>query len=234
MVDLFVDRVLVKNNKDQDELDTEREIVTRLQNRLLMLFFASAESETCQRFAPTLHDFFKQLTDEFYVERSAQLVLLYISLDQSEEELENFLKELPKKSLFLAYEDPYRRELETMFDVREVPTVVVLRPDCSVLIPNAVEEITRMGPDCYRNWHEAAELIDRNFLNKEDFEDKSMRSFSDPVRRLKYKVEEEEKKKKEKKKKKKKQRRGWGAGGDEGEEAGVGRADDKDGGGSMW
>ncbi|XP_005805145.1 nucleoredoxin-like protein 1 [Xiphophorus maculatus] len=231
MVDLFADRVLVKNNKDQDELDTEREIVTRLQNRILMLFFASAESDTCQRFAPTLHDFFKQLTDEFYVERSAQLVLLYVSLDQSEEQLENFLKELPKKSLFLAYEDPYRRELETMFDVREVPTVVVLRPDCSILIPNAVEEITRLGPDCYRNWHEAAELIDRNFLTKEDFEDKSMRSFTDPVRRLKYKVEDEKKKKKEEEKKKKKQRRGWGVGGDEGEEAG---ADDRDGGGSMW
>ena len=78
MVDLFVDRILVKNNKDQDELDTEREIVMRLQNRILMLFFASAKCDTCQEFAPTLHEFFKQLTDEFYVERSAQLVLLYI------------------------------------------------------------------------------------------------------------------------------------------------------------
>ncbi|XP_047221038.1 nucleoredoxin-like protein 1 [Girardinichthys multiradiatus] len=225
MVDLFVDRVLVKNNKDQDELDTEHELVMRLQNRILMLFFASAESETCQQFAPTLHNFFKQLTDEFYVERAAQLVLLYISLDQSEEQLENVLKELPKKSLFLAYEDPYRRELETMFNVKEVPTVVVLRPDCSILIPNAVEEIIQMGPDCYCNWLEAAELIDRNFLMKEDFENNSMRSFSDPVRRLKYKVEDEKKKKK-----KKKQRRGWGGGGDEGEEveAGGGR-DDKDG-----
>lgn len=230
MVDLFVDRVLVKNNKEQDELDTEREIVMRLQNRILMLFFASAESETCQQFAPTLHDFFKQLTDEFYVERAAQLVLLYISLDQSEEHLDNFLKELPKKSLFLAYDDPYRRELEAMFNVKEVPTVVVLRPDCSILIPNAVEEIIQMGPDCYRNWHEAAELIDRNFLTKEDFEDRSMRSFSDPVRRLKYKVEDEEKKKK---KEKKKQRRRWGGGGDEGEEVGGGGAE-KDGGGSMW
>lgn len=125
-----------------------------------------------------------------------------------------------------------RRELETMFNVREVPTVVVLRPDCSILIPNAVEEITRLGPDCYRNWHEAAELINRNFLTKEDFEDKSMRSFTDPVRRLKYKVEDEKKKKKkEEEKKKKKQRRGRGVGGDEGEEAG---ADDRDGGGSMW
>uniref|UniRef100_A0A3Q3B8I1 Nucleoredoxin like 1 n=1 Tax=Kryptolebias marmoratus TaxID=37003 RepID=A0A3Q3B8I1_KRYMA len=219
MVDLFTDRVLVKNNKDQDELDTEREIVLRLQNRILMLFFASAESESCQQFAPTLHDFFKQLTDEFYVERSAQLVLLYISLDQSEEQLENFLKELPKKSLFLNYEDPYRRELETIFNVKAVPTVVVLRPDCSVLVPNAVEEINRLGPDCYRNWHEAAELIDRNFIMKEDFEEKSMRSFSDPIRRLKYKVEDE------KKKKKKKKGRGWGGGGG-GDEGGRGKQED--------
>ncbi|XP_023805440.1 nucleoredoxin-like protein 1 [Oryzias latipes] len=199
MVDLFYDHVLVKNNKDQEELDTEREVVLRLQNRILLLFFASAESDTCQQFAPTLHDFFKKLTDEFYVERSAQLALLYISLDQSEEQLENFLKELPKKSLFLAYEDPYRRELEAMFNVEELPTVVVLRPDCSILVPNAVEEIIRLGPDCYRNWHEAAELLDRNFLITEDFQEKSMRSFTDPVRRLKYKVEDEKKKKKKKK-----------------------------------
>uniref|UniRef100_A0A3Q3ILX7 Thioredoxin-like fold domain-containing protein n=1 Tax=Monopterus albus TaxID=43700 RepID=A0A3Q3ILX7_MONAL len=190
MVDLFVDQVLVKNNKDQDELDTEREIVLRLQNRILMLFFASAICESCRRFAPTLCDFFKQLTDEFYVDRAAQLVLLYISLDQSEEQQESFLKELPKKCLFLAFEDPYRRELEAIFNVEELPTVVVLRPDCSVVIPNAVEEILRLGPSCYYNWREAAELIDRNFMIHEDFEEKSMCSFTDPVRRLKYKRSE--------------------------------------------
>ncbi|XP_029951108.1 nucleoredoxin-like protein 1 [Salarias fasciatus] len=229
MVDLFIDRVLVKNNKDQDELDTEREILMRLQNRILMLFFASAACETCQQFAPTLSDFFKRLTDEFYVDRSAQLVLLYISMDQSEEQQEDFLKELPKKSLFLAYEDPYRRELEAMFNVEELPTVVVLRPDSSVLVPNAVEEIVRLGPGCYRNWQEAAELIDRNFMITEDFEEKSMRSFSDPVRRMKYKVEDEKKKNK----KKNKRGRGWGGGGDEGGEAGDAR-DDRDGGGSPW
>ncbi|XP_041789967.1 nucleoredoxin-like protein 1 [Chelmon rostratus] len=208
MVDLFVGRVLVKNNKDQDELDTEREIILRLQNRILMLFFASAACESCQQFAPTLADFFRRLTDESYVDRSAQLVLLYISLDQSEEQQESFLKELPKKCLFLAYEDPYRRELEAMFHVEELPTVVVLRPDCSILIPNAVEEILGLGPVCYRNWQEAAELIDRNFMISEDFEQKSMRSWSDPVRRLKYKVEDE------RKEKKKKKRRGWGGGGE--------------------
>lgn len=78
MVDLFIDRVLLKNNTDQDELDTEREIVARLQNRILLLFFGCVTSESCQLFAPKLASFFKQLTDEAYVDRSAQLVLLYI------------------------------------------------------------------------------------------------------------------------------------------------------------
>lgn len=109
MVDLFLGKVLVKNNKDKDELDTEREIILRLQNRILVLFFASGECERCQDFAPTLKDFFKKLTDEFYVERSAQLVLLYVSLDSSEEQQEKFLKELPKRCLFLPYGDPYRQ-----------------------------------------------------------------------------------------------------------------------------
>ncbi|XP_041642036.1 nucleoredoxin-like protein 1 [Cheilinus undulatus] len=214
MVDLFVDHILLKNNRGQEELDTEREIVTRLQNRILMLFFASAACESCQQFAPTLSDFFKRLTDEFYVDRSAQLVLLYISLDQSEEQQERFLKQLPKRCLFLAYEDPYRRELEAMFNVEELPTVVVLRPDCSILVPNAVEEILCLGPDCYRNWQEAAELIDRNFMLNEDLGQKSMCSLSHPLRKLKYKVEDEEKKKRKK-------RRGWGGGEEEVDKDGV-------------
>ncbi|KAK9539867.1 hypothetical protein VZT92_002354 [Zoarces viviparus] len=164
MVDLFVEHVL-----DQDELETEPEIVVRLQNRILVLFFASAACESCQQFAPTLTDFFKRLTDEVYVDRAAQLVLLNViflfpssvSLDQSQEQQESFLKELPKKCLFLAYEDPYRRQLEAM---------------------------------------EAAEIIDRSSMISEDFEGRSMRSLSDPVRRLKYMVEDEKKKKTKKKK----------------------------------
>uniref|UniRef100_A0A8C9V7H1 Nucleoredoxin like 1 n=1 Tax=Scleropages formosus TaxID=113540 RepID=A0A8C9V7H1_SCLFO len=188
MVDLFLGKVLVKNNKDKDELDTEREILLRLQNRILMLFFGSGDCERCQEFAPTLKDFYKRLTDEFYVERSAQLVLLYISLDPSEEKQEKFLKDMPKGCLFLLHEDAYRMELKAMFEVEEIPTVVVLRPDASMLSPNAVAEICTLGPDCFRNWQEGAELIDRNFMMAEEFDDTKMRSMTDPLRRLKYKA----------------------------------------------
>lgn len=75
------------------------------------------------------------------------------------------------------------------FEVHEIPTVVVLRPDCSVLLPNAVSEICELGPDCFRHWQEAAEVIDRNFEMHVEFDDKKMRSITDPIRKLKYKVE---------------------------------------------
>lgn len=144
MVDLFLNRVLIENNWDQDELNTEHEITGILENRIVMLFFASAECEKCLEFVPVLNDFFKRLKDPAYIEYPKLLALIYIrfphlfliyisvlyicsyinisiwsvlrfqdfslsSLDQSEEKQENFLKELHKKVLFLAFEDPYRK-----------------------------------------------------------------------------------------------------------------------------
>ncbi|XP_043970424.1 nucleoredoxin-like protein 1 isoform X2 [Gambusia affinis] len=165
MVDLFLDRVLVENNSDQDELNTEREIIGILENRVLLLFFASAECEKCQ------------------------------SLDQSEEQQRKILKELHKRTLFLPFEDPYRKELQAMFKVKDVPAVVVLRPDGSVLSPNAVRDICRLGADCFRNWQESAELVERTFMLNEEFDDPNLRSATDPVRRLKYKTEDDKRNK---------------------------------------
>lgn len=78
MVDLFLNRVLVENNTDQDELNTEREIVGILENRILVLFFASSECENCQEFLPVLNDFFKRLKDPAYIEYPKLLALVYI------------------------------------------------------------------------------------------------------------------------------------------------------------
>lgn len=132
MVDLFLDRVLVENNWDQDELNTEREITGILENRILMLFFASADCGKCREFVPVLNDFFRRLKDPAYVEYPKLLALIYIrslsyltacpvsfikftfpctffSIDQTEEQQERVLKDLHKKTLFLAFEDPYRK-----------------------------------------------------------------------------------------------------------------------------
>lgn len=87
------------------------------------------------------------------------------------------------------------RELQAMFKVKDVPTVVVLRPDGSVLSPDVVQDICRFGSNCFQDWQESAELIERSFMLNEEFDNLNLRSATDPVRRLKYKTEDDKRKK---------------------------------------
>ncbi|XP_063175010.1 nucleoredoxin-like protein 1 [Chroicocephalus ridibundus] len=196
MAALFTGKVLT-GNRERDEVETERELGLALENKVLLLYFGSGQCPWCRQFAPILKDFFLRLTDEFYVERASQLVLVYVSRDETEEQQSAFLRSMPKRWLAVPFGDAFKRDLELRFGVSEVPVVVVLRPDGEVIVGNAVDEIRRVGPACFRNWQEAAELVDRNFLLAEDFDELSRRSITDPFRRLKYKVEKtpEEKKK---------------------------------------
>ncbi|KAM5191227.1 nucleoredoxin-like protein 1 [Callospermophilus lateralis] len=191
MVSLFSGHVLIRNNRDQDELDTQAELSHRLENRLVLLFFGTAVCPKCQAFVPILRDFFVRLTDEFYVLRAAQLALVYVSQDPTEEQQELFLKDMPEKWLFLPFEDDLRRDLGRQFSVEHLPTVVVLKPGGDVLTRDATDEIQRLGPACFANWQEAAEVLDRNFLLPEDLDDPAPRSLMEPLRRRKYRVDKE-------------------------------------------
>uniref|UniRef100_A0A8B9R176 Nucleoredoxin like 1 n=1 Tax=Anas platyrhynchos TaxID=8839 RepID=A0A8B9R176_ANAPL len=187
MASLFAGKVLVVNNWERDEVETEAG--EGLENKVLLLFFGAAGCPRCRRFAPVLKDFFVRLTDEFYVERASQLGLVYVSRDATAQQQDAFLRTMPRRWLSLPFEDGFKRELEQRFAVSDVPRVVVLKPNGEVIVGNAVEEISRLGPACFRNWQEAAELVDRNFLLAEDFDDWVRRSITDPLRRLKYKVD---------------------------------------------
>ncbi|KAM5172432.1 nucleoredoxin-like protein 1 [Mantella aurantiaca] len=197
MAELFLGKVLLKNNRDQDELDTDKEVWERLENRVLLLYFAESGSSRCQEFAPLLKDFFTKLTDEFYVNRSSQLALVYVTRDRNEEEHESFIRDMPKRWLLVPFEnEEFRRDLEVQFSVSEVPVLVVLKPSGQVISPNAVDEVVRLGLPCFQNWQEVSGMIDRNFLQAEFCDSTPSRSISDPIRKIKYKLESPKKKEK--------------------------------------
>ncbi|XP_069618276.1 nucleoredoxin-like protein 1 [Ranitomeya imitator] len=196
MAELFLGKVLIKNNRDQDELDLEREVWRTLENRILLLYFAESGCSRCQEFSPLLKEFFTKLTDEFYVNRSSQIALVYVSLDRNEEEHDSFIRDMPKRWLLVPFEDEeFRRELEVQFSVSEAPVLVVLKPSGQIISANAVDEVVRLGPPCFKNWQEVSSIIDRSFLLPEFCDSTPSRSVSHPFRRLKYKVESDRKKK---------------------------------------
>ncbi|XP_074021267.1 nucleoredoxin-like protein 1 [Numenius arquata] len=199
MASLFTGKVLMVN-REREEVETERELSRALENKVLLLYFGAGQCPRCRQFSPILKDFFLRLTEEFYVERASQLGLVYVSRDETEEQQSAFLRSMPRRWLALPFGDAFKRELELRFGVAEVPAVVVLKPTGEVILGNAVEEIRRLGPACFRNWQEAAELVDRNFLLAEDFQEWSRRSITDPLRRLKYRVEKTKEEEEEEKK----------------------------------
>lgn len=75
--------------------------------------------------------------------------------------------------------------------MQRLPAVVVLKPDGDVLTHDAAEEIQRLGPACFANWQEAAEILDRSFLPPEDLDEPPPRSLTEPLRRCKYRVNPE-------------------------------------------
>ncbi|NXX83797.1 NXNL1 protein, partial [Urocolius indicus] len=196
MASLFTGKVLLAN-REEEELETERELCRALDNKVLLLYFGSGQSPNCRSFSLLLKDFFLRLTDGFYVERAAQLGLVYLSRDETEEQQSAFLRSMPRRWLALPFGDAFTRELELRFAVAEVPAVVVLKPNGELICGNAVEQIRLLGPSCFQNWQEAAELLDRNFCLAEEFDNTVRRSISDPIRRLKYRVGKKKEKREE-------------------------------------
>ncbi|NWV03164.1 NXNL1 protein, partial [Ptilonorhynchus violaceus] len=190
MASLFSGRVLLAR-REEFRLDTERELRRALENKILLLYFGSGRCPRCREFAPRLREFCRRLLDEFYVERPAQLGLVYVSRDGSEREQTEFLRSMPSRWLALPFGDAFGRELERRFGVSELPAAVVLKPSGELLVGNAVREIRELGASCFQNWREAAELLDRNFRLAEDSDGSSRRSLTDPLRRLKYKLGKE-------------------------------------------
>ncbi|XP_060710984.1 nucleoredoxin-like protein 1 [Hemiscyllium ocellatum] len=188
MANLFEGVTLIVNNRDQDQLDTPQELENKVRNKLVLLYFGSRECPKCQEFAPVLQEFSNRLLDEFYVERAAQLVPVYVSQDQTKEKEQQYLRTLHRKWLYLPFQDKYKRELRKKYNIKVIPSIVVLKPNGDLITKNGVAEISMMGVGCFKNWWEASEIIDRNFLLAEDFEDWTWKSMTDPLRQIKYKV----------------------------------------------
>uniref|UniRef100_UPI00398E6631 nucleoredoxin-like protein 1 n=1 Tax=Pristiophorus japonicus TaxID=55135 RepID=UPI00398E6631 len=188
MVDLFNGITLIENNRDRDRLDTQQQLDNKVRNKLVLLYFGSRECPRCQEFAHALQDFSNRLMDEYYVDRAAQLVLVYVSQDQTECKEQQYLKTLHRKWLSLPFRDKYKRELLKKYNIKDTPSIVVLKPNGDLITRDGVAEISNKGVDCFKNWWEASEVIDRNFLLAQDFEDWTWKTLTDPLRQLKYRI----------------------------------------------
>ncbi|KAF3431259.1 hypothetical protein FNV43_RR25989 [Rhamnella rubrinervis] len=129
-------------------------LVSELDNKIVGLYFSKSSDESCRRFNPSLIKTYYELKR---MGKDCEVVL--ISQDLSKTQFRESLETMPW--LALPFKHKACAKLVHRYDLRVLPTLVILRPDREVLIPNAVGIIEDHGSSAYPFNSERITQLDR-------------------------------------------------------------------------
>uniref|UniRef100_A0A0D9R4R0 Nucleoredoxin like 2 n=1 Tax=Chlorocebus sabaeus TaxID=60711 RepID=A0A0D9R4R0_CHLSB len=154
MVDILGGRHLVTRKGAAVEAEAA------LQNKVVALYFAAARCGPSRDFTQLLCDFYTALVAE--ARRPAPFEVVFVSADDSSQEMLNFMRELHGTWLALPFHDPYRHELRKRYNVTAIPKLVIVKQNGEVITNKGRKQIRERGLACFQDWVEAADIF-QNF-----------------------------------------------------------------------
>mmetsp|Transcript_137 Transcript_137/g.410 ORF Transcript_137/g.410 Transcript_137/m.410 type:complete len:162 (-) Transcript_137:388-873(-) len=118
-----------------------------LEDKIVLLFFGAKWCPPCRQFKPVVDEFYKAV--QSIENKPVSLELIYVSLDYTQEDM---VQSLLEGWFSLPFEHERREQLESKYEVEELPKVVVLSPKGRLLIRNASPDIKSHGVDAYFSW----------------------------------------------------------------------------------
>ncbi|XP_023050511.1 nucleoredoxin-like protein 2 isoform X3 [Piliocolobus tephrosceles] len=154
MVDILGGRHLVTRKGAAVEAEAA------LQNKVVALYFAAARCGLSRDFTQLLCDFYTALVAE--ARRPAPFEVVFVSADDSSQEMLSFMHELHGTWLALPFHDPYRHELRKRYNVTTIPKLVIVKQNGEVITNKGRKQIRERGLACFQDWVEAADIF-QNF-----------------------------------------------------------------------
>ncbi|XP_003911937.3 nucleoredoxin-like protein 2 [Papio anubis] len=151
MVDILGGRHLVTRKGAAVEAEAA------LQNKVVALYFAAARCGPSRDFTQLLCDFYTALVAE--ARRPAPFEVVFVSADDSSQEMLNFMRELHGTWLALPFHDPYRHELRKRYNVTAIPKLVIVKQNGEVITNKGRKQIRERGLACFQDWAEAADIF---------------------------------------------------------------------------
>ena len=111
------------------------------------LYFSAHWCGPCRAFTPTLIKFYQQCR-----EKNLPIEILFVSSDNSEKGMFDYMKEAGMPWPAVSYGHPIREQLKKHFNVTGIPTLRILRADGSILIENGRYDIVKYGFGAYQRW----------------------------------------------------------------------------------
>merc|ERR1712077_33338 len=111
---------------------------------IILIFFSAHWCPPCRGFTPILKD--------FYEEAEAQGVeIIFVSSDRDSEAMMSYMKESHGDWYALEHGN-LKKELSEKYNVRGIPTLVVLKGDGTLISANGRGDVQSKGPGALKEW----------------------------------------------------------------------------------
>ncbi|VDK88387.1 unnamed protein product [Onchocerca ochengi] len=118
--------------------------------KVVALYFAAHWCPQCRRFTPSLKEFYKELNDD-------QFEIVFVSLDRSAEDLDNYLKEVHGDWYCIPFGSSEIEKLKNKYEVAGIPMLIVIKSDGTVVTKNGRTDVSGKTPsEALSGWIAAA------------------------------------------------------------------------------
>merc|ERR1712141_513749 len=112
---------------------------------IICLYFSSHWCPPCRGFTPILKDFYEEVHDK-------GVEIIFVSSDRDSDAMLSYMKESHGDWYALEHGSELKDELEELYEVEGIPTLVVLEADGSLITSNGRGTVQSKGPMAVEDW----------------------------------------------------------------------------------
>lgn len=127
--------------------------VDSLDGKIVGLYFGASWCPPCRAFVPDLVKVYNTIKED-----SKPFEVVFVTSDRDEEEMMGYMKKYNMPWLALDYENEHVAKLRAHYEVRGIPSFIVLGPDGSTISKNGRGDIADKEAAAFHDWSEKAGL----------------------------------------------------------------------------
>ena len=109
------------------------------------IYFSAHWCPPCRQFTPVLADWYEEVN-----ESGKQVEIVFVSLDQSQEQYQDYFNSMPWLSA--SFDPATTANIRTKISFSGIPYLVVMNKDGSVKHGNGRNDVSNQGPACVASW----------------------------------------------------------------------------------
>lgn len=125
----------------------EKVDVSKLAGKKVGIYFSAHWCPPCRAFTPVLVQFFNDLQKE-----GKDFALVFVSSDRDEKAMAGYMTEMKMPWLAVPFDSAARKQLGAKYEIRGIPSLVILDKDGKVVSKNARGEVQSLGVKAFDKW----------------------------------------------------------------------------------